>query len=599
MSKRFWHNIRPNKGCETISHCIFVDCEADEVTREIDGKQYIGFKLRFGWAAEVHRGYEDRWSEPQWKRFTDLEDFWLWVMSFTYAGKKTWVWCHNASFDYAALDAFAHLIDLGWELKTAIIDAPPTLVKYRSGRKTLVLADTLNIWRMPLRKLGKLVGLEKLTMPEQWGAVEDDDFYCRRDVEIMIKGVTEWTDFLRDNDMGNFSPTAPSQSMQTFRHRYMHEKILIDADDVALDLARKCYHGGRVECGFIGHLKQAVYYLDVNSMYPFVMSYCPMPLRLRSVSHYVAVRHLDQLLSRFACCAHVTLNTLDAAFAIVRDHKLVFPVGRFDAYLCSPELRYGVTVGAIEEVHSLACYDRGVPFREFALDLYERKVTAKKAGDTVLEEQWKLLLNSFYGKWGQNGRHWVKVDTCDRHLFESRIIVNAQTLKKTVRRYFGGIVFERAEDTESRDSHPAIAAHITAEARMILWTLIRQLAPKDYFYCDTDGLLVSQNGFDQLREGLHDYTLGKLSHKATFSDVILYGPKDLVLDGKSTLKGIRKDAVELGGGKFRQRKWLSLGSLLASNSLDMPLTIDVDKTLSRTYTKGVIGADGWVTPFHL
>jgi hypothetical protein len=594
--KRLWHYLKTNENSETLQRCIFVDTETDEVRVDED---ITGHKLRFGWACAVRRNPKGQWTKPQWKRFTSVADFWLWAMQYTPKRWKTWVWCHNASFDLPVLHAFTHLIDLGWELESAIIDSPPTVVRYRSDKKTIVLCDTLNIWRMSLAELGRRCGLEKLNMPEKWGDVEKDDEYCVRDVDIIRKSVCEWADFLRDNDLGGFAPTIASQAMRTFRHRYLKDRILIDDNPIALGLARDCYHGGRCEAGYIGTLKQPVHSVDVNSMYPFVMSYAEMPLRISGITKFIHPHHLRKLLETYCICAHVSLETDEPFAAIIRDNKLTFPTGRFDAYLCTPELEYALQMNAIREIHLCASYEKGVPFKVFALELYQHKERASREGRKFEADHWKKLLNSFYGKWGQNGRKWNEIATCERRIFDARWNHNAQTNENTLRRRFGGFVFERADDGESSESHPAIAAHITAHARMVLWTLIRKLEPQDYFYCDTDGLLVSDTGLDSLHDVLDQYKLGGVKHVETFHDVCIYGCKDMVLDGKEKIKGISKKADVLDKGKYRQLKWFSLPGLLRKRGVDMPLTSVVVKSLRRTYTKGTVLPDGFVVPLHL
>lgn len=573
-----------------------MDTETDEVPLD---KGRTGYKLRFGWAAYTRPSKAGGWTDPDWKKFTHKDDFWLWVMSKCHKGQKLTIWCHNSNFDYPVLDGFASLTELGWQLKTAIIDGPPTIVKYKKDKMTLLMCDTLNLWRMSLKKLGKKVSLEKLEMPDKWGNTELDDEYCRRDIEIIIKALTSWIDLLKANDMGGFRPTIAGQAMQTFRHRYMKDRILIDNHPDALRIARACYHGGRCECHFIGKLNQPIYYLDVNSMYPYVMSYAEMPVKLKAVPHLCQVHHLPGLLRDYCICARVRLET-DDAFAPVRmKGKLCFPIGRFDAWLTTPEIEYALKIGAITEVYECVCYEKCVPFREFALDLYSRKEAATREGNTVEAEQWKLLINSFYGKWGQNGKHYVQTGTCDVHRYEVIPDINAQSGKKTFVRYFGGIISQMSDDAESLESHPAVAAHITAHARMVLWTFIKKIPPIDYFYCDTDGLLVTEKGIDALREHLDDFQLGGLRHIKTYKDVRIYGCKDLVLDGKATLKGIRSEAQRINENTYRQIKWTSLRGLTSAQSLNMPFTVFINKTLSRTYTKGIVGSDGFVSPLHL
>jgi hypothetical protein len=216
-------------------------------------------------------------------------------------------------------------------------------------------------------------------------------------------------------------------------------------------------------------------------------------------------------------------------------------------------------------------------------------------------EHWKRLLNSFSGKWGQNGRHFKLTDATPPRTKDGRLVdisFNCETGIKTHWREFGAYVLSCTEERESRESHPAIVAHITAHARMVLWAIIKELLPQDYFYCDTDGVLTSETGFHKLHHRIDNSALGKLKHVKTYKDVFIYGCKDLILDGKRKCKGIRDDAKELDEGVFEQVRWYGVPGLARAGSIDMPLTRMITKTLRRSYDKGLIGPDGFTTPFQ-
>jgi hypothetical protein len=283
---------------------------------------------------------------------------------------------------------------------------------------------------------------------------------------------------------------------------------------------------------------------------------------------------------------------------MLRKHKLCFPVGQFDAYLSSPELIYALDHGYIRNVHSAAIYERAPIFRRFVADLYQKKQQAAMRGALIERDHWKLILNCLYGKFGQNGRHYWLYDDKPCVHFPTTFDVNLVTGEVTYFKYFGEYVLARTDEPESRHSHPAIAAHITAEARMVLWALIREVTTEHYFYSDTDAIFTSQAGFEKLRHRIDDTRLGYLKHVKTYEDVVINGAKDYICDGERTLKGIRHDAEQLDETTFKQVRWFRLAGLSKASSLDMPLTTLITKTLRRTYSKGVILPSGFVRPLH-
>lgn len=593
MPKRFWHFLKPNHSSETIHNAIFVDVETRDFVRD-DG--LTEKRLWFGWAAFIKRNGRGPWCKPVWKRFTDHEEFWLWAVSCCHKKRRTWVWCHNSNFDYPSLHAFTWPEQAGWQLLNMIAEAPPTIIKYRMDQRTMILCDTLNIWRMSEAKLGEKIGLAKLEMPAQDASSDIWDTYCRRDVEVIMRAITDWTDFLQVHDMGGFVPTIAGQAMRTYRHKYMDYPILIDGHVDALKLARNCYKGGRCECGYIGKVPQPVHVLDVNSMYPYVMAIEQFPSNLLRYTPYVTVRDLPQLLQKYCICAKVALETDEPFAPVVLEHKLCFPIGKFDSHLSTPELIYAIERGYIRNVYAAAIYERAPLFNRFATDLYREKQQAFLDGRLADMEHWKLLLNSFYGKWGQSGKHFRLVKERPDPIEDIAVVLGPKSDEKTYYRYWGDKVFARTDEAESRESHPAIAAHVTAHARMILWALIRQLAPEDYFYCDTDAIFTSEAGLKQFNHRIDDSRLGFLKRVGTYDDVRIYGAKDYVLDGKRKIKGIRDKAEHLNETVFQQIRWYGLAGLARLDSLDMPLTSIVTKTLRRAYTKGRVLANGFVKP---
>jgi len=127
-----------------------------------------------------------------------------------------------------------------------------------------------------------------------------------------------------------------------------------------------------------------------------------------------------------------------------------------------------------------------------------------------------------------------------------------------------------------------------------------QLAGKgNYFYCDTDSLIVNDKGMDNLTPVLHDTKLGFMKHEETTHKLIIHGLKDYEKDSKVVIKGIRKNAVKVGEGVYRQEQWSSFKGLLHSGDINTYTVKNVIKHLSRNYTKGIVTDSGIVTPIIL
>ena len=588
------HYLKLNNSSEYPRHCIWFDTETTPVQIAPDTIKHV---LKFGWACYRRRARGHKWSKPHWYRFTTLDQFWLWVTE--HVGKKEAItmFAHNGSFDLPVLDAFNWLQDDEWQLKNAVIDSPPIILKWAKEGRSIKFIDTLNIWRMSLKAIGESINLPKLDMPEGWDDEKLSDEYCIRDVEIIMHAVLKWFDFLREHDLGGFAPTLASQAVRAYRHRFMKHKILIDDNEDALTMARDAYHGGRTECFFIGETKTKLYQLDVNSMYPDIMSKCLMPTVLIGVFKRVKHLELHKLIKTCSVIAEVRLKTNEPAYSQYKDGKLIFPIGEFDATLSTPEVQYALDNGHIKSIDKVAIYQQEVIFKDYVEYLYNIRQEYKKAGNTSSSNMAKIMMNSLYGKFGQRGRVYETIENNDEHTIRTWTEIDADTKQVIQYRQFAGMVQQLTEEPESRDSHPAIAAHVTAFARMAMWETYKKAGLENCYYSDTDCVVVNQKGYVNLESLIDEHQLGKLKLEKTISFAAIRGAKDYRFDDTERIKGVRKSATWLDTNRVQQEQWAGLRGLMQKGDLTAPTTKTVIKNLKREYTKGNVQRNGRVEPY--
>jgi hypothetical protein len=152
---------------------------------------------------------------------------------------------------------------------------------------------------------------------------------------------------------------------------------------------------------------------------------------------------------------------------------------------------------------------------------------------------------------------------------------------------------------ESYDSFPAIAAHVTAYGRLVLWRLMEKAGKGNYFYCDTDSLIVNGPGLKRLRAEMSDTKLGKLKIVETMKRMSIYGLKDYETGQKIVTKGIRSNAEKLSEGVYKQDRWPSIQGMLRSGKSSVYTVEKTIKHLSRNYEKGTVLPDGRIVPFVL
>lgn len=590
------HYLKANKGSELPQLAAWVDTETRP--RRLDSRT-VEHRLWFGWCAVQRRIRGGEWSEPQWFRFTKPAEFWTKLLSYARPRSRLYVFAHNWAFDAPVVDTFRQLPARGWKLGHCVIESPPVIMAWRKDSTTVTMLDTLNWWRHSLALIGESVGAPKLPMPRANAGRDRWDTYCRNDVEVIRTAVHRWWSFLARYDLGGFAPTLASQAFRTYRHRFMDSRILIDANPVALALARESYHGGRTEAFRIGRVKGPVRVFDVNSMYPFVMQTEDFPTVLKLHARRPTEGELRRWVSSRCVVARCRVSTKVPRYAVVRDGRLMFPIGRFYALLTTPDLRTALKYREMVDCDEVAVYDKAPIFRRFVDELYAHRLAARAKGDSTTVHQLKILMNSLYGKFGQRGIVWTKTaDTAD---LAPRVWIDYDLDAgiKTVHRQIGGIEQTRSMDSESYSSHPAIAAHVTAYARAYLWSLITLAGREHVLYCDTDSVWVDATGAKRLKSYVSPDRLGALKLEATHDWVTIHSAKDYETPTGAKCKGVRKTARWRGQSLVEQEQWTSLAGLLRVGVVDAPRTTTVQKVLARLYGKGYVSRDGAVSPLML
>lgn len=589
------HILKHNKEGFQPSRCIFVDTETTEKKL---GENIVESELWFGWACYIKRCNLDKWSKEEWLRFEKNTDFLHWVVNKAHKGTKTYIFAHNMEFDFTVLKGFTYLLKRGWKIKSCVLEGPPTVISFKNGTRTIVFVCTLNYFRQSLESLGASFGLKKLPMPDKDAPSDVQDTYCKRDVQVIMLVMLKWFDFCRENDMGNFRYTLAGQAFSAFRHRFYHIPIYIDDNKKALELARSSYFGGRVECFYLGTEKEDLHLLDINSQYPFVMHTHMMPTRLISVYSNPTLIELLQIAAQYHVAVDVTIESNIPIYPVSYNGRLIFPVGKFRTFLTTPELNPALARNCVVKCHRVALYEKDYIFKEFVETLYSLRLQSIEEGNLPFAYMVKILMNSLYGKFGQNGRIFEEIGRTSDQSVRTWTEIDADD--KSVRRYrqFNGLIQSLRLESESYDSHPAIAAHITAYARRLLWDYIETAGRENVYYIDTDSLIVNNSGKQRLQSVVHANKLGWLKHEDSGNGWVFRGVKDYNIGTVNKIKGIKKRAVMIDINTFIQQQFVGFKGMFRRGNLNQQIIITQKKVLTRQYKKGYKLPNGWVEPIR-
>jgi len=340
------------------------------------------------------------------------------------------------------------------------------------------------------------------------------------------------------------------------------------------------------------------YTLDVNSLYPYVMLKHFYPVKYVQLLHNVKVALLSKIIESKAIIAKVLVQTDEPIYAVKRE-RTIFPIGRFWAILTTPELKYALAHNHIKEIKDVIVYEQADIFSSYVERFYQLRNKFKAAGNNEYADFCKKLLNSLYGKFGQKAEVWKKVGECPNELDRVEDCFKSGCNGRHSIRYLLGEIFELDGYAECFDSFPAIPAHVSAYGRMYLYKLMQQAGQGNYFYCDTDSLIINESGLHNLKNKIDSLVLGCLKIVSKSRMITIRGLKDYTVEQKTVIKGIRKNAIEIREGVYSQEVWPSFKGLFRSGDVNTYCINTQEKILSRKYTKGTVNKKGIVSPFLL
>lgn len=349
------------------------------------------------------------------------------------------------------------------------------------------------------------------------------------------------------------SETFATHSMKMFRKDHLNS-VIWKPRQAVIDFIRPSYHGGRVEVFKSQHDNLTAY--DVNSMYPYVMQF-PMPVEYTGES-----RKLSDSKYGFV---NATINVPECYIPTlpVRNGKLYFPCGLVRGTFTASELHKAVERGArIERIHEAHYFNTDTIFKEYILKLYDLKKNATEPTRTIS----KFLLNSFYGKFGQNPTKKV-------YCTESEAPHGAWPIITPEGNPTGFAYFERTSNAAYLLPH--LASAVTSAARLHLLSNLTD----NSFYCDTDSVFTTETLETSKELGGWGY-VG--NGQATFIQPKLYQFK-----GKWKSKGLNKaESIDafVAGGINHAKRTKSIKEALSSGTTACE-HLEIEKVLREEHPK--------------
>ncbi len=594
---RIAHKLEPTVGMGRPRRIVFFDTET-KWEAGINGRTIHTLRLGVAKYCTLEAGGQLR--ENDRYVFTRTGDFISWLDSICKKKSTTYLVAHNLVFDLSVCGVFKQLNLIGWKLNNFYSKGMTSIFHWKDGERRLKGLDNGNFFRGKLEYWGKLLGFGKLPISFEQAKDHELETYCERDVDIMVRLWTIWLSFLDDHDCGSFKPTVSSTAFNTWRHRFMTETVHIHTDEDALRLERQSYKGGRTECLWVGERNDGpFYYLDVNNMYGYILATESFPAGLYNYSDKIDLYTLAYKLARYAMVADVTIDVTEPWFPYKVDKHTCYPIGRFRTTLTTPELKLCIDRGWMVEVHSAAWYREERLFSDYVITFNKLRREYEHQGEAGFAKICKLLVNGLYGKFGQRSIKIEPIGECDPSIVKREKVYDEVNDEIFDQVYLAGFIYRERKEGESFHSFPAIAAHVTAYARLNLYSLANSIPKHHIFYMDTDSLVVDKTGYEVLEGEIIPGKLGALKIEQTSPWLKIHAPKDYSMEGRFKLKGISPKAERLSEGVYKQTHWLKLAGLIQEGITEGYITKEVTKHQLRVIHSGVVLPSGWVQPFHL
>jgi len=589
------HALRKNHTKTFPVKILYLDTE----TKHNQGDGYEKHRLKLAWTCYVERRPSLPADTELWKKWTKPYPFCRHIESLTHDKTLLYIFAHNIFFDLQASDFFYYFTKWGWELDFIYDSGTTYCLVIHKGKKTIKALSTTNFYNTTVKKLGVMLNHPKLDI--DFNTTDDMALsaYCKRDVEIIKKAMENYFMFIKQYDLGRFTMTRASQAFTAYRHRFMDRKIYIHSNKKVQELEQSAYIGGRVECFYLGKVPGGPFVsLDINSMYPYIMKHCFVPVRLLDYRVNVPLDIVEESLLYRCGIADVVINTDVPIYPVRSNGKIVFPIGTIRTSLCTPELQEALKRGHITHVYSYASYEKAVIFRDYVDFFYALRMQYKKDDDFIHQELCKNFLNYLYGKFGQYRplTDETKDKTCDGYYRMETI--DLVTGKKEIEyKLFNTVVRTKGREVAS-SSLLALAAHITAYARLYLWNIIEGVGYDRVLYCDTDSIKLRKDNLKYLKHNIDQHELGALKVEGEFEEFEIYGPKSYRTEHVQRLKGIPQSARKIGDNMFEYMSFLKQATHMRKEVMRYYMIKPTVKVLNPHYDKGVVMPSGWIRPLN-
>ena len=369
--------------------------------------------------------------------------------------------------------------------------------------------------------------------------------------------------------------SLPGLAMRIFKAHYLLPNTIYQLlGNVERDI-REAYTGGAVDVyiphnGIHGNPNNAIreigrkdlFYYDVNSLYPFIMSNVTMPAG-KPIVFEGDITKIDPNVFGFLYCkisspAKLNEPILQRKIKTSDGIRTIAGLGTWEGWIFSEEMKIAANnFGYTFEVLRGYKFDQLDLFSGFVTKMYELRTEFAK--DHPMNLIAKLLMNSLYGKFGMKSyQNTIEmfdiIDPIQNEAAQDVVNMFGETISDVIqfdnhmiiiRTNIANFMYDESKDLyHGLDVNIAIAAAVTAGGRM--WMGQFKNNPNyNLYYSDTDSIIIDK----PLPEDKIGNNLGQVKLECTIEKAVFLAPKVYGLitkDGKEIIKvkGVTKDVCD-------------------------------------------------------
>ncbi|MEM4067161.1 MAG: DNA polymerase [Candidatus Micrarchaeaceae archaeon] len=473
-----------------------------------------GDKIEFGLA--VVKEYD----KDNFLYFYSREDVKDWLLH----GDLKHIYIHNGlKFDLELIFGYRELLNYDLKLNNG------KLYKAKIGRS--IVYDSYLLIPKSLKKIGEDIGLVKGNLQKELAIMKKDEFekrkneieeYCKNDVIILERALEWFFEFVKSQGVKRYSKylTIASLSFKVISkksflnfsiHKSRNKKVLNPFRNLFL----LSYYGARTEAFYSGFYQGQIFTYDFNSLYPSVLNQAYPDQFLFAKKNLTDDELKNILISNYEGLGYFEIdapkgvfgfynennNFIDIGLLPYRDqkqNKLIFPIGKYYGWYNLNEIRFAITHGY--KIRAITLY---VFSRQYYYDVYDviKQFYELRKKDKQNSYLYKLMINSFYGKFGERNRSEKYIldqnVEFDNEKYDYYVeLDNNDQIKYIIQKD------KKAKLTNHTDF--SIASYIASWGRIKLLEKFEQVIQNNgkIFYCDTDSIFtnIKLNTSDKIGE---------------------------------------------------------------------------------------------------